>query len=121
MKKQFMATYIGDADSPAVKEWDALPAAEQKKKTEEGMQAWMDWGKKHMSRIKVMGGPVGKTKRTDAKGVSDVRNNISGYIVIEADSHEEAAKLFLNHPHFTIFPGDAVEIMECMPLPEMPK
>ena len=22
-------------------------------------------------------------------------------------------------PHFTIFPGDAVEVMECLPLPQM--
>ena len=30
---------------------------------------------------------------------------------------EAAAKLFERHPHFTIFPGDSVEIMECVPLP----
>ena len=28
-----------------------------------------------------------------------------------------AAKMFEGHPHFTIFPGDSVEIMECLPLP----
>ena len=27
------------------------------------------------------------------------------------------AKLFEKHPHFTIFPGDSVEIMECLPIP----
>jgi hypothetical protein len=25
--------------------------------------------------------------------------------------------MFENHPHFTIFPGDSVEIMECLPIP----
>jgi hypothetical protein len=24
------------------------------------------------------------------------------------------------HPHFTIFPGDSVEIMECLPMPGQP-
>jgi hypothetical protein len=37
--------------------------------------------------------------------------------VIEAETHEAAARHFRNHPHFTIFPGDAVEIMEIMPIP----
>ena len=38
---------------------------------------------------------------------------MSGYVVVQAESHEAAAKMFENHPHFTIFPGDSVEIMEC--------
>jgi hypothetical protein len=63
------------------------------------------------------GGPLGKTKKTSKAGVSDTRNNVAGYIVVEAESHDTAAKLFENHPHFTIFPGDSVEIMECLPIP----
>jgi hypothetical protein len=43
-----------------------------------------------------------------------------GYTVVRAESQEEAAKMFLGHPHFTIFPGDGVEIMECLPIPERP-
>jgi len=27
--------------------------------------------------------------------------------------------LFIDHPHFSIFPGQSVEIMECLPLPKM--
>jgi len=42
---------------------------------------------------------------------------MAAYVIVQAESHEAAAKLFENHPHFTIFPGDAVEIMECLPLP----
>ena len=63
------------------------------------------------------GGPLGKTKRVDAQGISDTRNSMSGYVVVQAESHEAAAKMFEEHPHFTIFPGDAVEIMECLPIP----
>jgi hypothetical protein len=29
--------------------------------------------------------------------------------------------MFENHPHFTIFPGDSVEIMECLPIPGQPQ
>lgn len=38
--------------------------------------------------------------------------------IVEADSHEAAARMFENHPHFSIFPGDSVEIMECLPMPQ---
>ena len=43
---------------------------------------------------------------------------MAAFSIVQAESHEAAAKLFLNHPHFTIFPGDGVEIMECLPIPE---
>jgi hypothetical protein len=38
-------------------------------------------------------------------------------VIVEAESHEAAARLFENHPHFAIFPGDSVEIMEFVPIP----
>ena len=69
--------------------------------------------------IVVAGGPLGKTKRAAPKGIEDTRNDMVGYVVIKAESHDAAAKLFQNHPHFTIFPGDAVEIMEVLPIPGM--
>jgi len=43
---------------------------------------------------------------------------LGGWIVVKAASQDEAAKLFLDHPHFTIFPGDRVEVMECLPIPQ---
>ena len=36
-----------------------------------------------------------------------------------SESHEAAAELFANHPHFMIFPGQSVEVMECLPIPKM--
>lgn len=84
-----------------------------------GMDAWMAWGEKHASSIVDHGTPLGKTKRIDAKGIADTRNNLAAYTLVKAESHEAAARLFEGHPHFTIFPGDGVEVMECLPLPEM--
>jgi hypothetical protein len=37
--------------------------------------------------------------------------------VVRAESHEAAVKLFENHPHFAIFPGDGVEVMPVLPIP----
>jgi hypothetical protein len=36
---------------------------------------------------------------------------------VRADSHEAAARIFEGHPHFMIFPGDGIEVMECLPIP----
>ena len=44
-------------------------------------------------------------------------HEMGAYMVVRADSHEAAAKLFERHPHFTIFPGESVEIMPVLPIP----
>ena len=82
-----------------------------------GMQAWTEWMTRHAGQIVDTGGPLGKTKRVSADGISDVSNNIAGYVVVEAEDHESAARLFEGHPHFTIFPGDGVDVMPCLPIP----
>ena len=67
--------------------------------------------------IKDIGNPLGKTKRVDKNGISDTKNMLTAYTIVEAETHEDAAKLFAKHPHFEIFAGDGIEIMECLPLP----
>jgi hypothetical protein len=57
-----------------------------------------------------------RNERTQA-GIAAAQNTICGYVVVSAQSHEAAARLFENHPHFSIFPGEAVEVMECLPVP----
>jgi hypothetical protein len=115
--KRFLAVYLGSSDSPARKQWNAMDEAARKKRESTGIEAWMRWGEEHEVSIADTGTPLGKTKHVDAKGVSDTRNAICGYAIVEAESHDAAARLFLDHPHFSIFPGESVEIMECLPLP----
>jgi hypothetical protein len=64
-----------------------------------------------------MGGPVGKTKKVSHAGIDDISNALGAFMVVNADSHAAAAKLFEQHPHFTIFPGDCVEVMPVLPIP----
>jgi hypothetical protein len=109
---KFLAVYTGSA------------TAEQKAETEvsqetiaAGMAAWGEWMERHAADIVETGGPLGRTKKVAADGISDIRNNLTGYVIVHADSHEAAARMFEGHPHFAIFPGDSVEIMECLPIP----
>lgn len=115
--KKFMAVFLGSAES--MQRWHGLDEATRKKREQEGMAAWHAWVKKYEKSISTMGSPLGKTKRIDKGGVSDMRNDLSAFTVVEAESHQAAAEMFLDHPHFAIFPGDHIEIMECLPIPGM--
>lgn len=115
----YLAVFTGSKTSPAMKEWMALPEAERRAREQKGMAAWKAWAEKHHAVISVMGGPLGKTKKVSGRSVEEVGNELTGFSVVLADSHEAAARLFENHPHFTIFPGDAVEIMPVLPIPGM--
>jgi hypothetical protein len=111
--KKFLAIYTGSA-SAKLKLMDK-EAREQRE--DAGLKAWESWATANEQSIVDQGSAVGKTKRVSAQGISDASNEIGAYAVVQAASHEAAAKLFEKHPHFMIFPGDAVEVMECMPVP----
>ncbi len=115
--KTFLAVYLGSASSPQRSNWDKLDETTRKAREGSGMKAWGDWMVTHKDSIVTQGGPLGKTKRASSKGIEDTKNNLSGFVIVKAESHEAAARLFANHPHFMIFPGDSVEIMECLPIP----
>ncbi len=115
--KKFLAIYLGSAE--ALAEYRAMDTEEKKERDRAGMEGWMKWGQEHKDAIVDMGSPLGKTKRVDKNGVLDTKNEIGAWTVVQAESHEAAAKMFENHPHFMIFPGESVEIMECLPMPGM--
>lgn len=118
--KNYLAVFLGDPSSPGMAKWMAMDEATRKAAESKGIKAWGEWMKTHQANIVGTGGPLGKTKRTSAQGVSDTKNNLSGYVVVRAESHEAAAKMFEKHPHFSVFPGEAVECMEILPIPGSP-
>jgi hypothetical protein len=118
--KEFLAVYLGSPESEKAKQWNALDGAERQRRANSASRAWHAWMDANKAAIVVTGGPLGKTWRADSSGVSAARNNLTGYIVIRAESLEAAARLFEQHPHFAQFPGESVEIMECMPIPPQP-
>ncbi len=112
--KKFMVLYM--ASGPEFEKMMKNPTPEQQKK---GMEAWMKWMNDNKASIIEGGAPLGKTKRVDANGASNTKNEIGGYSVVQAESHDAATKIFgKDHPHLQM-PGAWIEIMEVMPLPEM--
>lgn len=113
--KHYLAIFLGSPASMA--RWQTLPESERKQRETQGVAAWRSWVEQRQPDIIEMGSPLGKTKSVSPQGIADIRNAMTAYTVVRADSHEAAAKLFENHPHFTIFPGDSIEVMECLPIP----
>ncbi len=117
--KRFLAVYMGSTSGEKMNAFKSMDEKTRKEREHAGMNAWMKWGELNKGAIVDMGSPLGKTKLVDNKGVSDTKNLMTGYTIIEAESHEAAAKMFREHPHFSIFPGDSVEVMEILPMPSM--
>jgi hypothetical protein len=116
-KNTYLAIFIGSKTSPRRKAWEVLSESDRHTQEQKGIPAWKGWVEKNAGAIVCVGGPLGKTKRVTEKGIEDTSNELGAFTVVRAESHEAAAKLFENHPHFMIFPGDAVEIMPVMQIP----
>ena len=117
MSDTYLAVFVGSKTSAKMAAWIALPETERKAKEKAGIAAWKAWVEKHHSSLVEMGGPLGKTKRVAQGGITDISNELTAFTVVRAESHEAAARMFENHPHFAIFPGEAVEIMPVLPIP----
>lgn len=108
---RYLALYMGSEDND--KTAPADPARDA-----EGMAAWGRWAEEHANAIVDGGAPLGRTLKVDAGGVSPARNLITGYVIVEAASHAEAAAIFKSHPQFAVFSKrNSVEVIECLEMP----
>ncbi len=114
--QKFLVLYLAPASVLA--DW-ANTEPQQRKAAEEKMQGeWQRWMKNHDQMLTDKGAGVGKTKRVSAKGLSDGKNDIMLYSIVEAPSHAAAAKAFEQHPHLQI-PEASIEVMAINPMTGM--
>jgi hypothetical protein len=107
-RKKFLALYLVPAAVMA--DWAKTDPA-TKKAAEEKMQGdWQRWMGEHAKMI-TLTEAGGKTKAVTSAGITDIKNEIMLYSIVEADSHESAAKAFAHHPHLTI-PQSSIQVME---------
>jgi hypothetical protein len=107
--KKFLALYRADASGMSEMMKSATP--EQRKK---GMEAWEKWVDDNKASLVDRGAPVGKTKRVDTKGTHDAKNDVCGYSIVQANSSDEAVKIFGKDQPFLQMPGAAIEVIEIM-------
>jgi len=111
--KKFLVTYLAPAS--VVEEWKKTEP-EKRRQAEEKMQGeWKKWMSDHIKMFADTGAGVGKTKRVTGQGVTDAKNDIMLYGIVEGESHEAAARAFEGHPHLQI-PQSSIQVMEINPL-----
>jgi hypothetical protein len=111
---KFMALYMAP-----VAEMEKMMANSNSEDMNKGMDEWKQWMDAHKDSMVDMGGPLGKTKRVTQDGVTDAKNDIGAYTVVEAASAEEAANIFKDSPHFAMMPGAYIDVLPLMPMPGM--
>jgi len=113
--KKFLVLYLAPPEvlagwaktDPAVKQ-----AAEEKMRAE-----WQRWMSEHAKMI-TSTEAAGKTKAVTSGAISDTKNDIMLYSLVEAENHDIAAKAFAQHPHLQI-PQSSIQVMEVRALGAM--
>lgn len=118
--KHFLALYIGSATSREKARWDADDSPTRQQRMMVGVEAWGKWAAGLGEAIVDQGTPLGKTLRISPDGIAPMQNACTAYVIVQTETHAAAAEMFRNHPHFTLMPGDSVEVMECLPMPIAP-
>jgi len=90
--------------------WMATPAEDRKAQEEKMRGDWQAWALAHEGKVFDTAG-TGKTKVVSESGVADTKNDVMLYSIVEAESHDEAAQMFVGHPHLGI-PEATIEIMK---------
>ena len=112
VKQKFLVLYLIPVS--VIADWANTDPVTRQAEEKNMQAAWGKWLDEH-KRMIISTEAGGKTKRVTATGVSDVKNDIILCSYVEADSHEEAAQAFANHPHLQI-PQSSIEIMCVRPM-----
>jgi hypothetical protein len=104
---KFLVIYV--APARVLEEWMQKPEEERRAGEEKMKQEWDRWMESHRDVIKETAG-VGKTKKVTKEGITETKNGIMLYSVVEGESVEAVAEMFQDHPHFGI-PEASIEVM----------
>lgn len=106
--KKFLVLYLVPVHVLAA--WAKTDPATRKPAEEKMRAEWGRWMAEHAKMI-TLTEAAGKTKAVTANGVTDTKNDIMLYSIVEADSHENAANAYAQHPHLGI-PESSIQVME---------
>ena len=105
--EKFIVLFL--APTAVIQEWMKTPQAEREAAEKKMREDWDAWMAVHTSMIKETNAG-GKTKKVTVDGVTDTKNDIMLYSIIEAESHDVAANAYIGHPHLSI-PQASIEVM----------
>ncbi len=107
---RFLALFNGAADEVSKAE-----LTEQQQM--EFIHAWASWAQANEKALIDPGAPLNTKKLVTAQRVEDFTDALTGYAIVEADSHDEAVQIFSGHPHLGLFAGNSIAVLECPPPP----
>ncbi|UXN76022.1 hypothetical protein N8D56_25175 (plasmid) [Devosia sp. A8/3-2] len=84
------------------------------------MQEWGKWAQANQASIVDQGLPLGSTKRVSAAGITDSKNWIVAYCIVQSVDHTAAASMFEDHPHLRLSKGHSIEVLEGLDVPQGP-
>lgn len=111
--KKYMVIYM--APPAMIAELMKMPPEMAKK----GMDEWNGWMRNASGSLVDRGSVLGKSKRVSPSDAMDVKNDITGYSVVQADSLDAAAAMLKDHPHLKMGMGATIEVVEFFDLPGM--
>ena len=107
---KFVAIFHGAADDASKSD---LSADEHS----EFMRAWGAWAEAREDALVDPGAPLFMKKVVTSQGVEDFTDTKVAYAILEADSHDDAVRIFAEHPHLGLHRGNSIEVLECPPVP----
>lgn len=113
--KKFMVFYLIPLET--MNDWKKVDPEFRKSSEEKMKQEWAAWMQKNSSMI-LSTEVGGKTKSVVANGVTDMRNDIILFSLVQGESHDAVAEAFQKHPHLQI-PKASIQVMEVMPMGPM--
>jgi hypothetical protein len=108
--KKFLVLFKWDptTNPVSVSELFAKAPPEQMKA---GMAAWTAWYDKCGGAIVDRGSPVDHAQRMTETTTKPIRSDTTGYVILSAESAQDALMLMRGHPHFHA-PGTSIEVLE---------
>ena len=98
--KKFLVLFL--APVAVLEEWMKKDESERKEAEDTMKTKWRAWMETNKASVVDMPAGAGKTKLVSGQGVTDTKNNIMMYGVVQAENQDDAAKLFVDHPHLGI-------------------
>lgn len=110
--QKFLVLFL--APAAVMAEWMKLDPSVREADEAKMREDWNTWMAEHASFVKETTA-AGKTKLVTAAGVTDSKNDLMLYSIVEAESHDAAAAAYVGHPHFGI-PEATIEVMAIRPM-----
>ena len=95
-------------------EWQKTDPQQRAASEKDMMRQWQKWSAEHSEMI-LSTEVGGKTKNVVSGGITDTRNNIVLFSIVQGDSHDAVAAAYKSHPHLQI-PDSSIQVMEIKPM-----